>query len=109
MADRIGAVALMLPGVTKQACIEAQHGEKREMSAHNERFAFFLVGGIIGLIVGILMRPSIPLLGQPPIDVALNALIDPRGEFDRAYQSSFLWALGLAAGGDSRRVTGLRP
>lgn len=49
-----------------------------------------LAGAFVGFIVSLLMRPSIPFVGQPPIGASLGALLNSRSPIDREYASEFM-------------------
>lgn len=48
------------------------------------------VGAFLGFIVSLLLRPSLPLVGQPPIGIAIGTLLGPQDRLDRMYASEFL-------------------
>jgi len=62
---------------------------------------FIALGGlglIVGVVLGVITRPSIPLFGRPPIDVSFSILFDARDGMDRMYQSAFGEHLALYGG-----------
>lgn len=62
-------------------------------------------GAVVGFMVGLLMRPSLPLMGQPPIVLAIGALLSPRDQIDRMYSHEFLSVLVVCVVGGT--VAGL--
>jgi hypothetical protein len=84
------AVALLVPIVHSITLSTGSLStESKTKMRLNTVVIFGMIGGGLGALVGLLMRPSLPLVGQPPLGEAIGALFRPRGELDTMYSSSF--------------------
>jgi hypothetical protein len=67
-------------------------------------FGLGTLGAFLGAIAGLITRPPLPVMGQPPIGAAINTLFAPKDEIEAYYQSLFLpniilWVVGAAVFG----------